>query len=88
MKNKNLNLFGGIINFKVFLLSLAIGMFYVYIMSSPKKVLVIYPIPGSHTTQYVDDANNCYEFEAKKVNCSKSKNVKDIPINKKENVKI
>jgi len=77
----------GFINIKFFLISLAIGLLYVYVMGTPKKVIVVYPTPDSHDAQYVDAADNCYMFDASEVKCSKHSNIKNIPIQKKSDIK-
>ena len=62
-----------LINMKYFLISLAIGLFYVYIMSPPKKVIVVYPSPDKADTQYIDQADNCYLYKATEVTCPSNK---------------
>jgi hypothetical protein len=59
------------LNYPVFLLSFAIGIFIVYISSPTKKVVIKYPTP--HTSmedQYKDDSGNCYTYKAKEVECT------------------
>tara|TARA_B100000424_G_C22945422_1_gene503211 strand:- start:1489 stop:1749 length:261 start_codon:yes stop_codon:yes gene_type:complete len=74
----------GFINIKFFLISLAVGLLYVYVMGTPKKVIIVYPTPDSNDAQYVDAANNCYEFNAHEVTCpSKKSDIHKIPIQKK-----
>ena len=80
---KKYNIFN-IINVKFFILSLAVGLFYVYVMKPVNKVLVIYPTPNEKNLQYVDAIDNCYEFVSNEVECPTNMNkVKDIPIQKK-----
>jgi|TARA_X000000950_G_scaffold289533_1_gene415003 hypothetical protein len=78
----------GFINIKFFLISLAVGLLYVYVMGAPKKVIVVYPTPDSHDAQYVDAADNCYMFNAEEVKCPTNKSkIKKIPIQKKSDLK-
>jgi len=59
------------ISLPVFLISLAIGLFYVYIMGPEMKKIYVYPTPENvGKIQYIDKANNCFQFESKKVECS------------------
>ena len=47
----------------VFLLSLFIGIFFVYIITPPPKVLVKYPTPeNSGRVIYKDEAHNCFKI--------------------------
>ena len=66
----------------MFFVSLAIGLFYIYISSPVPKVIYIYPTPDNvHTIQYKDQASNCFAFDTKEVSCPKGdKNVKRVPI--------
>ena len=70
------------INLPVFLISFAIGIFFVYIRGVDMKTVYVYPTPDNiKDIEYVDMANNCFQFESTKVSCpSNMKNVKDIPI--------
>lgn len=78
----------GFINIKFFLVSLAIGLLYVYVTGTPKKVIIVHPTPDSQDSQYVDAADNCYMFDAREVKCPKNKSkIKKIPIQKKSDIK-
>ncbi len=70
------------INFPVFLVSLSIGLFYVYISVPNPKVIYVYPTPDNiEKFQYKDNADNCFTFDANEVSCSKAKGaVKKIPV--------
>lgn len=75
-------MFLGLINVKVFLISLFVGLLFVYLSTPTPTIIYVYPTPDNvNDIEYVDMANNCFKFEANKVTCpSDMKNVKDIPI--------
>jgi len=75
-------MFLGLINVKVFLISLFIGLLFVYLSTPTPTLIYVYPTPDNvNEIEYVDMANNCFQFEANKVTCPRDiKNVKDIPI--------
>jgi hypothetical protein len=53
-----------------FLISLAIGLFYVYLSTPPPTVIYVYPTPENvNTVLYKDKVNNCYKFNHKEVKC-------------------
>lgn len=58
------------INIPVFLVSLAIGFFFVYIFNPEKRKIYVYPTPENvDTIQYKDKSGTCFEFKNKKVGC-------------------
>ena len=58
------------INFRIFLISLAIGLFYIYISDEYKHTIVIYPTPDNiNEYQFKDKSNNCFSYEMKEVKC-------------------
>ena len=61
------------INPYYFLISFAIGMFFVYISTPPPDVIIQYPTPeNAGKIIYKDNGNNnddCYVYDAKKVSC-------------------
>ena len=70
------------ISFPVFLLSLAIGLFVVYLSSPDTKNIYVYPTP-ENIDKFIwqDGAGNCYGWEAKEVKKPNDvKNIKTIPI--------
>jgi|DEB0MinimDraft_6_1074348.scaffolds.fasta_scaffold365382_1 hypothetical protein len=59
------------INPYYFLISLAVGMFFVYISTPPPEVIIEYPTPENAGKVIYKEDNNlgCYTYMAKKVSC-------------------
>jgi hypothetical protein len=58
------------INFRIFLISLAVGLFYIYISDEYKHTIVIYPTPDNiNEYQFKDKSNNCFSYDMKEVKC-------------------
>ena len=59
------------INIKLFIVSLAIGIFAVCIMNdSEKRKIIVYPTPDNvDKIQYKDYADNCFQFKQTEVKC-------------------
>jgi hypothetical protein len=69
------------ISFPIFLVSLAIGLFYVYISVPRPKIVYVYPTPDNlHKFQYKDHADNCFSFDVKEVACPSGGKIKNIPV--------
>lgn len=69
------------INFKLFLLSLTIGLFFVYIIDVPKRVIYIKPnVDNVDKVMYKDSSDSCFRYVGHQVTCpvdkSKIENVK------------
>ena len=61
------------INIPVFMISLAIGLFFVYIYQVEKRVIYVYPRPDNiDLIQYKDATGACFKAKQEKVKCSKS----------------
>jgi hypothetical protein len=59
------------INLPVFLVSLAVGLFFVYTTNSPKKDIFVFPNPDTiNDVQYKDKTNTCFEFKAREIPCT------------------
>ena len=66
----------------VFLISLAVGLLFVYLSAPSPDVELVYPTPANAGhVQYVDKAHVCHEFVAQKVKCPKT-GAKSIPAQK------
>jgi hypothetical protein len=58
------------ISFTTFFISLALGIFFVYIYGSDLKTIYVYPSPENISEiLYKDKADNCFSFEANEVKC-------------------
>jgi len=70
-----------ILNLKVFLISLLIGLIFIYFNDDRKKISV-YPTPSNiNSLQFKDKADNCFEYTMEKVNCPSSKSkINNIPV--------
>ena len=70
------------INIPVFLISLVLGAFFIYISAEPTETVLVYPTPenaGKH--EYIDKSGNCYRYHAERMPCPKEKKLlQRIPI--------
>ena len=58
------------INFPIFLTSLSLGLFLVYISMPPTQVIYVYPNPDNENKlTYKDRADNCFHFTSEEVEC-------------------
>lgn len=66
------------INVKIFIVSLAIGIFAVCLMNdSEKRKIIVYPTPENiDKIQYKDYADNCFQFKQTEIKCPS--NIKEI----------
>jgi len=70
-----------LINIKVFLISLLVGLVFMYFDNEKKKISV-YPTPSNiDYLQYKDKADNCFEYTMKKIKCPSEKSkINHIPV--------
>ena len=67
------------IDLKLFLISLSVGLLYIYLAEEYKKVIFIYPTPDNiKKYQYKDKSNECFSYTLKPVKCPNKYN--EIPI--------
>ena len=73
---------GKYINFPVFLVSLAIGILFVYLFQPELNVIYVYPTPDNQNKiLYKDKTDNCFKFNAEEVDFPDDKTkIKNIPI--------
>ena len=69
------------LNIPVFILSFAIGIFFVYIFVPDTRTILVYPTPENvGLLQYRDATGNCFHLVEKVVDCPKDgKNISKIP---------
>lgn len=65
-----------------FIISLAIGLFFVYITAPPPNVIVVYPTPHNYNKyQYMDNAKNCFIIQQNEIPCPDNENnIMTVPI--------
>jgi len=70
------------INLPVFIVSLAIGLFFVYVLGPTMKKILIYPSPENiDKVLFKDNADNCFNFRQVEVSCpSDESKITSIPI--------
>jgi len=70
------------ISLYVFLISFAVGLFFVYILGPDMKTIYIYPNQDNvDKILFKDKADNCYYFKPEEVECPKDKSlINNIPI--------
>jgi hypothetical protein len=70
------------ISFPVFFVSLAIGLFFIYILGPDTKKVYIYPSPDTiEQILFKDDANNCFKYEPEEVTCPKDESkIANVPV--------
>ena len=62
------------ISFPIFLVSLAVGLFVVYISMPPTQIIYVYPTPDNEDKiTYKDRADNCFHFKPLEIDCPSDK---------------
>ena len=65
------------IRIPIFIVSLAIGILFVYLTNPDKRKIFVYPSPDNvNNVQYKDSTGACFEFKQTKIKCPE--NEKDI----------
>jgi hypothetical protein len=70
------------ISLPIFLVSFAVGLFFIYILGPEMKTIYIYPSPENvNKVLFKDKADNCFYFEEEVVECPKDTSlISHIPI--------
>jgi len=70
------------ISFPIFLISFAIGIFFVYLWGPDKKIIYVYPTPENVDKMlFKDNADNCFYFEETEIECpSNNSFLSEVPI--------
>jgi hypothetical protein len=70
------------ISIPVFLVSFAVGIFFVYILGPEMKTIYIYPTPENvDKILFKDKAENCFRFEEEVIECPKDESlISNIPM--------
>jgi len=64
------------ISIPVFLVSFAIGLFFVYILGPEMKTVFIYPTPENvDKVLFKDKADNCFSFKQEIIECPKDESL-------------
>ena len=58
------------INFPIFIASLSIGLFLVYISMPPTQIIYVYPNPDTeNNVLFKDQSDTCFKYISKEVKC-------------------
>jgi hypothetical protein len=70
------------ISLRIFIISFAIGLFFIYILGPKRKKIYVYPSPETvNKVLFKDKADNCFYFEEQEVECPKDETlISSIPI--------
>lgn len=68
------------INIPVFIISLALGLFFVYVYQADKRVIYVYPKPDNvDYIQYKDATGTCFNVKQSELKCPAEKDISKIP---------
>jgi hypothetical protein len=70
------------ISIPVFLISLAIGLFFIYVLGPEEKKVFLYPNPQNiMDTIYKDKADQCFKYSSNEVTCPKDTSlIQEVPM--------
>jgi len=70
------------ISIPIFLISFAVGLFFIYILGPEMKTVYIYPSPENvDKVLFKDKAENCFYFEQETIECPNNESlISKIPI--------
>ena len=70
------------VSLPVFLISFAVGIFFIYILGPEMKTIMVYPTPENvDKILFKDKADNCFYFEETEVECPRDDSlISRIPI--------
>ncbi len=70
------------ISLPIFIISFAIGLFFIYVLGPEVKTIYIYPTPESvNKVLFKDKAENCFYFDEEIVDCPKDETqISSVPI--------
>ncbi len=70
------------ISLKLFFLSMAIGLLFVYLSNPEPTIIYVYPTPiNAGRIEYKDKASNCFHYKSEEIKCpSDTSLIKTIPI--------
>lgn len=70
------------ISFPIFMIGMAVGFLFVYILGPPIKEINIYPSPENvNKVLFKDKANNCFYYDQEETQCPKDESlISEIPI--------
>ena len=73
------------INIPIFIISLAVGLFFSYITTPMPEVILVYPTPDNiQDIQYKDESGGCFGFTTKEVTCpNDKKQIREYPTQEK-----
>lgn len=75
-------MFVNYISLPAFLISFAVGLFFVYILGPDMKTVYVYPnLENVEQVLFKDNADNCFSFQPTEVECPKDKTlIHTVPI--------
>jgi hypothetical protein len=78
----NIHMLFNYISLPAFLISFAVGIFFVYILGPEMKTIYIYPTPENvDNVLFKDKGDNCFYFKPEEVDCPSDKSlISKIPI--------